>query len=93
MKPLTYSDNINIEAFKQLIRCLGNDIEDAKASKAANTEKIISIFKLSQQRADLVLNASRSYPQIKWTEFVVNCKVKIDREVMYGVIANSKNFN
>ena len=30
MKNLTKSDLINIEAFKQLIKCVSNDIKDVK---------------------------------------------------------------
>jgi len=93
MKELTYSDQINIDTFKQIIRCLGNDIEDVKKGKTAPSQKIIMIFKLSQQRADLLLNAKKNYPNIKWTEFVKNSSIVIDREIAYNAIKENKGLN
>lgn len=93
MKELTYGDQINIEVFKQIIKCLNNDIEDVKKSSATQSRKTIAIFKLSQARADLILNAKKNYPEINWLDFLRNSAIKIDREIVFDAIINSKNAN
>jgi signal transduction histidine kinase len=93
MKELTYSDQINIETYKQLIKCLCNDIEDVKKDTAAPSDKVILIFKLTQRITNLIDNARKYYPSIKWTEYLNTCTIKIDRELAYNAIKNNKQFN
>lgn len=93
MKELTKSDQINIDTFKQLIKCLGNDLEDVKKGTATISQKTIMIFRISQQRADLIQNAKLNYPHIKWTEFITNSCIKIDRDIAYNAIKESKRIN
>lgn len=66
MKNLTKSDLINIEAFKQLIKCVSNDIKDVKEGAAAPSEKANQVFKLTRQRVQLINQATGKYPHIDW---------------------------
>lgn len=93
MKELTHSDQINIETYKQLIKSLNNDLEDVKKGTATQSQKIIMIFKLSQQRADLILNAKLNYPDIKWTEFLNTCTIKLDKNIAFNAIKKNKRLN
>lgn len=62
------SDLINIETFKQLLKMLSNDIKDAKQNNTPPNEKAKIVFSLSIQRADLLQNAQKNYPQINWID-------------------------
>lgn len=66
MKNLTKSDLINIEAFKQLIKCVSNDIKDVKEGTSAPSEKADQVFKLTRQRVQLINQATGKYPHIDW---------------------------
>ena len=68
MKNLTKSDLINIEAFKQLIKCVSNDIKDVKASNTAPSEKANKIMQLYRQRIQLISQASEKYKHINWLD-------------------------
>ena len=68
MKNLTKSDLINIEAFKQLIKCVSNDIKDVKTSNAAPSEKANKIIQLYRQRIQLISQASDKYSHINWLD-------------------------
>lgn len=68
MKSLTKSDLINIEALKQLIKCVSNDIKDAKEGTAAPSEKADQVFKLTRQRVQLINQATGKYPHIDWVK-------------------------
>lgn len=68
MKNLNKSDLINIEAFKQLIKCVSNDIKDVKESKAAPSEKANKIMILYRQRIQLISQASEKYNHINWLD-------------------------
>ena len=68
MKNLTKSDLINIEAFKQLIKCVSNDIKDVKASNTAPSEKANKIMQLYRQRIQLISQASEKYKHINWID-------------------------
>jgi hypothetical protein len=72
MKPLTKSDLANIEAYKQLLTMLNNDIENAKNSMNTPQEKAHLVFLLSQQRSDLIQNARKNYPDINWVREAIN---------------------
>lgn len=74
MKNLTYSDQVNIEAFKQLLKMLSNDIKEAKQGNTPPNEKAHNVFKLSIQRADLLQNAQKNYPQINWINNIESAK-------------------
>ncbi len=66
MKPLTNSDQINIDTFKGLLNMLSNDIKDAKQGNTPQNVKADLVFKLSKQRANLLQNAKDNYPHINW---------------------------
>jgi len=68
MKPLTKGDQANIEAFKQLIKCVSNDIKDVKLSKATPSEKANKIMILYRQRIQLISQASEKYNHINWLD-------------------------
>jgi hypothetical protein len=72
MKPLTKSDLANIEAYKQLLTMLNNDIETAKNSMNTPQEKAHLVFNLSQQRSNLIQNARKNYPDINWVREAIN---------------------
>lgn len=68
MKHLTKSDLINIEAFKQLIKCVSNDIKDVKASKAAPSDKAKQLMTVYRHRAQLINQGNSKYPHVKWID-------------------------
>jgi hypothetical protein len=79
MKPLTKSDLANIEAYKQLLTMLNNDIENAKNSMNTPQEKAHLVFLLSQQRSDLIQNARKNYPAINWVLEAINSKSDVKK--------------
>lgn len=90
MKNLSKSDLINIEAFRQLIKCVSNDIRDVKESKSTPTDKANAIMKLYRQRIQLISQANEKYSHINWLEEAIgtengfetarkqNARMKID---------------
>jgi hypothetical protein len=79
MKPLTKSGLANIEAYKQLLNMLNNDIETAKNSMNTPQEKAHLVFNLSQQRSDLIQNAKKNYPAINWVLEAINSKSDVKK--------------
>jgi len=79
MKPLTKSDLANIEAYKQLLTMLNNDIENAKNSMNTPQEKAHLVFLLSQQRSDLIQNAKKNYPTVNWVREAINLNSDIKK--------------
>ena len=79
MKNLTKSDLINIEAFKQLIKCVSNDIKDVKLSNAAPSEKANKIMQLYRQRIQLISQASEKYSHINWLDEAIGPDNSFDR--------------
>lgn len=72
MKPLSKSDLANIEAYKELLTMLNNDIETAKNSMNTAQEKAHLVFSLSQQRSDLIQKARKNYPEINWVRIAID---------------------
>jgi hypothetical protein len=79
MKPLTKSDLANIEAYKQLLTMLNNDIENAKTGLNTPQEKAHLVFNLSQQRSDLIQSAKKNYPAINWVLEAINSKSDVKK--------------
>lgn len=77
MKPLNKSDLANIEAYRELLNMLNNDIEQAKTGLNTPQEKAHLIFLLSQQRSDLIQNAKKNYPNINWIQETI----KLNKDV------------
>ncbi len=81
MKNLTKSDLINIEAFKQLLKCVSNDIKDVKRGTAAASEKANQIMKLYRQRIQLINQAADKYPHINWLDESIGQETGFDRSL------------
>jgi len=81
MKNLTKSDLINIEAFKQLIKCVSNDIKDVKASNTAPSEKANKIMQLYRQRIQLISQASEKYKHINWLDEAIGQETSFKRSL------------
>ncbi len=79
MKNLTKGDQANIEAFKQLIKCVSNDIKYVKASKSAASEKANKIMQLYRQRIQLISQASEKYSHINWLDEAVGPDTSFSR--------------
>jgi len=79
MKHLTKSDLANIEAFKQLIKCVSNDITDVKQGTAAPSEKANKIMQLYRQRIQLISQASEKYSHINWLDEAIGTDNSFDR--------------
>ena len=81
MKNITKSDLINIEAFKQLIKCVSNDIKDVKNSKAPASEKANKIMQLYRQRIQLISQATEKYSHINWLDEAIGTDNSFDRSL------------
>lgn len=81
MKNLTKSDLINIEAFKQLLKCVSNDIKDVKQGTAAASEKANLIMKLYRQRIQLISQASEKYSHINWLDEAIGTDNSFERSL------------
>ena len=91
MKPLNKSDLANIEAYKQLLNMLNNDIEQAKTGLNLPHEKAHLIFLLSQQRSDLIQNAKKNYPNVNWIQETIKLNKdvrKIKQDVIFKLNLN-----
>ena len=91
MKPLNKSDLANIEAYKQLLNMLNNDIEQAKTGLNTPQEKAHLIFLLSQQRSDLIQNAKKNYPNVNWIQETIKLNKdvkKIKQDVIFKLNLN-----
>jgi len=94
MKNYTKSDQINIEAFKSLIKLVNNDIMDVKCISSANSERAKQIFKLYQQKSNLIENAKSHYPEIDWLTIAVGREPEHDKRQLVKVLVETKfNFN
>ena len=70
-KDNTYSDQVNIEALKAVLKMINNDIKDVKKDeRTTKEEKIHLIMVLSRQRANIVQTSAERYPQINWIDEV-----------------------
>jgi len=81
MKNLTKSDLANIEAFKQLIKCVSNDITEIKAVTAAPSEKANKIMQLYRQRIQLISQASEKYSHINWLDEAIGQDNSFERSL------------
>jgi hypothetical protein len=81
MKNLTKSDLVNIEAFKQLIKCVSNDITEVKQGKAAPSEKANKIMQLYRQRIQLISQATEKYSHINWLDEAIGTDNSFDRSL------------
>lgn len=81
MKNLSKSDLVNIEAFKQLIKCVSNDIKDVKNSKEAPGEKANKIMQLYRQRIQLISQASEKYSHINWLDEAIGTDNGFERSL------------
>lgn len=81
MKNLNKSDLANIEAFKQLIKCVSNDIKDVKNSKEAPGEKANKIMQLYRQRIQLISQASEKYRHINWLDEAIGQETSFERSL------------
>lgn len=81
MKNLTKGDQANIEAFKQLIKCVSNDIKDVKLSKATPSEKANKIMILYRQRIQLISQASEKYNHINWLDEAIGKDTSFGRTI------------
>lgn len=79
MKPLTKSDLANIEAYKELLNMLNNDIEQAKTGLNTQQEKAHLVFNLSRQRSELIATARKHYPAINWVLMAINSKSDVKK--------------
>lgn len=87
---LTHSDILNIEVYKGLIKTINNDIQDVKNSNGDPHYKAKIIFKLTQDRSNLIQNARKNYPQINWVSEAIQLnKKRVDKETLFkNIIAN-----
>lgn len=91
MKPLTKSDITNIEAYKELLNMLNNDIEQAKIGLNTPQEKAHLVFNLSRQRSDLIAMAKKNYPLINWVQETIKLNKdvrKIKQDVIFKLNLN-----
>lgn len=85
------SDLLNIEAYKQLLNTLNNDIEDVKKGMNTPQEKAHLIFTLSQQRSNLIANARKNYPEINWIQETIKLNneiKKVKTKVLFNLNLN-----
>ena len=91
MKPLTKSDLINIEAYKELLNMFNKDIEQAKTGLNTPQEKAHLVFNLSRQRSDLIAKAKKNYPLINWVQETIKLNKdikKIKQNVIFKLNLN-----
>jgi hypothetical protein len=81
MKNLSKSDLVNIEAFKQLIKCVSNDITEVKQGTAAPSEKANKIMQLYRQRIQLISQATEKYSHINWLDEAIGTDNSFDRSL------------
>ncbi len=94
MKNYTKSDQINIEAFKSLIKLVNNDIMDVKCSSAANSERAKQIFELYRQKSAIIASAKKHYPDIDWLTLAIGRGPGHDKRQLVKVLVETKfNFN
>ena len=95
MKNYTKSDQVNIEAFKSLIKLVNNDILAVKCdSSSANSERAKRIFELYRQKSALIANAKKHYPDIDWITIAVGREPEHDKRQLVKVLVETKfNFN
>lgn len=94
MKNYTKSDQVNIEAFKALIKLVNNDIREVKEGSSAPCERAKQIFKLYQRKSNLIENAKQQYPEIDWITIAVGREPEHDKRTLVKVLVETKfNFN
>jgi hypothetical protein len=81
MKNLSKSDLVNIEAFKQLIKCVSNDITEVKQGTAAPSEKANKIMQLYRQRMQLISQATEKYSHINWLDEAIGTDNSFERSL------------
>lgn len=81
MKHLTKGDQANIEAFKQLIKCVSNDIKDVKNSSSNPRDKADKIMQLYRQRIQLISQASEKYNHINWLDEAIGQETGFERSL------------
>jgi len=81
MRNLTKSDLVNIEAFKQLIKCVSNDITEVKQGTAAPSDKANKIMQLYRQRIQLISQASEKYSHINWLDEAIGQDNSFERSL------------
>ena len=85
------SDLANIEAYKQILNMLNNDIEQAKTGLNTPQEKAHLVFNLSRQRSDLIATAKKNYPLINWVQETIKLNKdikKIKQNVIFKLNLN-----
>ena len=91
MKPLSKSDLANIQAYRELLNMLNNDIEQAKTGLNTPQEKAHLVFNLSRQRSDLIATAKKNYPAINWVQETIKLNKdikKIKQNVIFKLNLN-----
>jgi len=81
MKHLTKSDLANIEAFKQLLKCVSNDITEVKQGTVPESEKANKIMQLYRQRIQLISQASEKYSHINWLDEAIGQETSFKRSL------------
>lgn len=95
MKNYTKSDQVNIEAFKSLIKLVNNDILVVKCdSSTAASERAKRIFELYRQKSALIANAKKHYHEIDWITIAIGREPEHDKRQLVKVLVETKfNFN
>ena len=73
------SDLANIQAYRELLNMLNNDIEQAKTGLNTPQEKAHLVFNLSRQRSDLIAMAKKNYPEINWVQETIKLNKDIKK--------------
>ena len=85
------SDLANIQAYRELLNMLNNDIEQVKTGLNTPQEKAHLVFNLSRQRSDLIAMAKKNYPAINWVQETIKLNKdikKIKDKVIFNLNLN-----